>query len=52
MTRLRESLSLWLIDMGLRVMPHKEVEELLRVSIHITTSAFLEEFEEKGDYNG
>lgn len=45
MIRIREALSLWFIDMGLKLMPYKEVEDILRKSIYMTTSMYLNELD-------
>lgn len=50
MTRLREALSIWFIDIGLWLMPYDEIEEMLRVSIYMTTSTYLSGIEEE-DYD-
>lgn len=42
MTRIREVLSMFLIDLGLRIMPYDELEVLIRMSIAAGVDMLLE----------
>jgi len=46
MTRIREWLSIQLIDLGLWVMPYDDLESLIRMSVSAGVDAYLESREE------